>query len=171
MWRDARAVSAPRVWPAASCCSLQAESLQEDRHNMALEPGQALFCKSRATPVLRGPRVGLYARYAVLSKQTQNICITFVQCWINVEDVGPTLYKCYTNVFCGVLTNQQTRDVQPKLFYWANVDQWWTSIKTTLVQRRVWWVVSVGGLVFTRLSYPSKILGVVGLRLDQRHKR
>ena len=28
----------------------------------------------------------------------QNICMTFVQCWTNVEDVGPTLYKCYTNV-------------------------------------------------------------------------
>ena len=33
---------------------------------------------------------------------TQNICITFVQCWINVEDVGPTLYKCYTNVLCSL---------------------------------------------------------------------
>ena len=36
-----------------------------------------------------------------------NICtmldqrrITFVQCWTNVENVGPTLYKCYTNVLC-----------------------------------------------------------------------
>ena len=27
-----------------------------------------------------------------------NICITFVQCRLNVFDVGPTLYKCYTNV-------------------------------------------------------------------------
>ena len=27
-----------------------------------------------------------------ISQQTQNICITFVQCWTNVEDVGPTLY-------------------------------------------------------------------------------
>ena len=27
-------------------------------------------------------------------------CITFVQCCTNVEDVGPTLYKCYTNVLC-----------------------------------------------------------------------
>ena len=34
------------------------------------------------------------------SQQTQNICITFVQCWTNVEDVGPTLYKCNTNVSC-----------------------------------------------------------------------
>ena len=24
----------------------------------------------------------------------------FMQCWTNVEDVGPTLYKCYTNVLC-----------------------------------------------------------------------
>ena len=24
----------------------------------------------------------------------------FVQCWANVEDVGTTLYKCYTNVLC-----------------------------------------------------------------------
>ena len=24
----------------------------------------------------------------------------FIQCWTNVEDVGPTLYKCYTNVLC-----------------------------------------------------------------------
>ena len=38
----------------------------------------------------------------------QNICITFIQCWTNVEDVGPTLYKCYTNVFC-LLGNQPTK--------------------------------------------------------------
>ena len=37
-----------------------------------------------------------------LSHQTRNICITFVQCWSNVEDVGPTFYKCYTNVFWGI---------------------------------------------------------------------
>ena len=30
-------------------------------------------------------------------KQTQNICMTFVQCWINVENISPTLYKCCTN--------------------------------------------------------------------------
>ena len=33
-------------------------------------------------------------------KQTQNICIAFIQCWTNVEDVGPTLYKCFTNILC-----------------------------------------------------------------------
>ena len=33
-------------------------------------------------------------------QQTQNICITFIQRRPNVFDVGPTLYKCYTNVLC-----------------------------------------------------------------------
>ena len=28
------------------------------------------------------------------------MCITFIQCWTNVFDVGPALYKCYTNVLC-----------------------------------------------------------------------
>ena len=31
---------------------------------------------------------------------TLNICIIFVQRRPNVFDVGPTLYKCYTNVLC-----------------------------------------------------------------------
>ena len=30
----------------------------------------------------------------------RNICITFIQCWSNVEDVGPMLYKCYANGLC-----------------------------------------------------------------------
>ena len=34
-----------------------------------------------------------------ITQQIQNICITFMQYWTNVEDVGPTLYKCYTNVW------------------------------------------------------------------------
>ena len=45
--------------------------------------------------------LGWLARHLVCeSQQTQNICITFVQCRSNVFDVGPTLYKCYTNVLC-----------------------------------------------------------------------
>ena len=38
------------------------------------------------------------ANFLGKTQQTQNISITFVQCWTNVEDVGPTLYKCYANV-------------------------------------------------------------------------
>ena len=35
-----------------------------------------------------------------ITQQTQNICITFIQGWTNVEDIVPTLHKCYTNVSC-----------------------------------------------------------------------
>ena len=35
-----------------------------------------------------------------LSQQTQHICILLIQRRPNVEDVGPTLSKCYTNVLC-----------------------------------------------------------------------
>ena len=34
------------------------------------------------------------------TQRAQNICITFIQRRPNVFDVGPTLYKCYTNVLC-----------------------------------------------------------------------
>ena len=34
------------------------------------------------------------------AQQPPIICIAFIQCWTNGEDVGPTLYKCYTNVLC-----------------------------------------------------------------------
>ena len=39
-------------------------------------------------------------RYDAAFPVTQNICITFIQCWTNVFNVGPTLYNCYTNVSC-----------------------------------------------------------------------
>ena len=29
-----------------------------------------------------------------------SICIRYVQWWTNVEDFGPTLYKCYKDVLC-----------------------------------------------------------------------
>ena len=38
--------------------------------------------------------------FTVLTQQTLNICITFVQRRPNVFDVGPTLFKCYTTVLC-----------------------------------------------------------------------
>ena len=32
------------------------------------------------------------------SPPTQNICITFMQCWTNGDEVELLLYKCYTVV-------------------------------------------------------------------------
>ena len=45
-----------------------------------------------AAPAVKGLKQFPYIQ------QTQNTCIAFVQCWPN--DVGPALYKCYTNVLC-----------------------------------------------------------------------
>ena len=46
-------------------------------------------------------------------RQTQNMCITFVQCWTNVEDVGPTLYKMLYKCFgfSGLLISHKTHRV------------------------------------------------------------
>ena len=47
-----------------------------------------------------------------------------MQCWTNVEDVGPTLYKCYTNVLCllGRRTFSQTLYIYSMLAQcWGNV--------------------------------------------------
>ena len=49
------------------------------------------------------------------TQQTQNICITFIQCRTNVEDVGPTykckmLYKCF--VFAGYVLLFKVADMQ-----------------------------------------------------------
>ena len=41
----------------------------------------------------------------------KNIFVTFIQCRTNVEDVGPTLCKCYTNVLCRRQWHQQKKTV------------------------------------------------------------
>ena len=55
----------------------------------------------------------------------------FIQCWTNVEDVGPTLYKCYTNVLCllGRRTFSQTLYISPML---GQSRRRWPNIKTAL---------------------------------------
>ena len=54
--------------------------------------------------------------FFVHAQQTQNI---FIQCWTSVFDAGPTLYKCYTNVFCllgsGLYLTNQDRVINPSL--------------------------------------------------------
>ena len=57
-------------------------------------------------------------------QQTQNICKTFVQRRPNVFDVGPTLYKCYTNVLCLLGQRRKRR----------------ASIGPAFGRRRVFWV-------------------------------
>ena len=59
----------------------------------------------------------------VNTQQTQNSCITFVQFWSNVKDVGPTLHKCYPNIMC-LLGSCSTVDSHQaeRLVYWAMSD-------------------------------------------------
>ena len=52
----------------------------------------------------------------LLTQQIQNICITFVQRWTNVFDVGLTLYKYYTNVLC--LLGVQDKTTRMAGFTW-----------------------------------------------------
>ena len=52
----------------------------------------------------------------VFSQQTRNICMTFAQCWTNVEDVVPTLYKCYTNILCLLGCYIDFENVVPRSF-------------------------------------------------------
>ena len=68
----------------------------------------------------------------------------FVQCWTNGEDVGPTLYKCYTNVLCLLArrTFSQTLYICTMLVQcWASVadfgltlKQRWVSIRWSSIQ-------------------------------------
>ena len=58
------------------------------------------FCTMAAQHLRPWPNiVQMVDKWFCLTHQTQNICITFVQCRPNVFDVGPTLYKCYTKCF------------------------------------------------------------------------
>ena len=42
----------------------------------------------------------LHGHRSITNTITGIASLTFVQWWATLEDVGPTLYKCYTNVVC-----------------------------------------------------------------------
>ena len=68
------------------------------------------------------PCTGLHHHiYHVSFQWTQNICITFIQCWTNVGDVGPTLYKCHAVFLCLLgLSPGNTSPTSEAIFYWRN---------------------------------------------------
>ena len=71
-----------------STCCMQTWSLNFDTRVIAAVSLHHVHYHSMITETL----------YAI--QQTQKIGITFIQCWANVEDVGPTLYKCYSDALC-----------------------------------------------------------------------
>ena len=86
----------------------------------------------------RWVNIGLTFGQHVSSQQTQNICITFIQRRPNVFDVGPTLYKCYTNVLCllGCLLFIALTITPPRAIIIVFSLSYWP-IKTLLLERNV----------------------------------
>ena len=70
-----------------------------------------VLIKSMAQHLLSTGRIKVIAT----SQQAQNICITFILCWTNVENIGATLYKCYTTVLCLLGLGQEIYSVE--VFY------------------------------------------------------
>ena len=50
-------------------------------------------------------------------RRVPSICITFVQCRTNVEDVGATLYRCYTDVFLFAMWYHLFHDIMTPVWF------------------------------------------------------
>ena len=78
---------------------------------------------------------------------------TFVQCWTSVEDVGPTLYNCYTNVlFAGL------GDLNGILgdFYYLSIDDselLGEKIKTFVIRGGLWVFLTVKWLDYDCIGH------------------
>ena len=107
-------INRPESWPGISLeASVRREISQKElklsRRNQAL--CQKMLHLQRKNSKLLAERDILLEKdrqshRTIVNWQTKNNCIAFVQCWTNVEDVGPTLYKWYTNLSC-LLRNYQ----------------------------------------------------------------
>ena len=74
-------------------------------------------------------------------QQTQNICITFTQRRPNVFDVGPTLYKCYTNVavFISAVHWESTCVYCDFSAYMLSRESWCVKWIRLVIQHWIWW--------------------------------
>ena len=61
----------------------------------------------------------------MVAQNAQKFCITFIQRRPNVFDVGPTLYKCYTNVFvfAGMSPGKKDHHGFNRIFWFDPPDQ------------------------------------------------
>ena len=60
-----------------------------------------------------------------------------MQCWTNVENVGPTLYKCYTNVLC-LLGCRRT--FSQTLYIYSMLVQCWASVADVGLALKQHWI-------------------------------
>ena len=61
----------------------------------------------------------------------------FMQCWTNVENVGPTLCKCYTNVLC-LLGCRRT--LPQTLYIYSMLVQGWASVADVKLALKQHWI-------------------------------
>ena len=61
----------------------------------------------------------------------------FMQCWTNVENAGPTLYKCYTNVLC-LLGCRRT--FSQTLYIYLMLVQCWASVADVGLALKQHWI-------------------------------
>ena len=88
----------------------------------ALAPTWSLAC-NKLTVLLRGCGECLTPNLYWHPVNTKHL-YDFMRCWTNVEDVGPTLYKCYTNVLC--LLGRRT--FSRTLYIYSMLGQCWASV-------------------------------------------
>ena len=116
----------------ASSYILERHPWVNNSKHFALAPTWSLACK-QTDCITVGMLKLLDPKHLLTCPVNTKHLYDFMQYWTNVEDVGPTLYKCYTNVWCllGRRTFSQTLYIYSML---GQRRRRWPSIKTALDQ-------------------------------------
>ena len=101
----------------------------------ALAPTWSLACK-QTDCITAGMLKLLDPKHVLTCPVNTKHLYDFMQCWTSVEDVGPTLYKCYTNVLCllGRRTFSQT------LYIYSMLVQCWASLADVGLALKQHWI-------------------------------
>ena len=104
--------------------------------HFALAPTWSLACK-QTDCITAGIWKLLYPKSLYWHSVNTKHLYDFMQCWTNVENVGPTLYKCYTNVLCLLgcrRTSSQT------LYIYSMLVQCWASVADVGLALKQHWI-------------------------------
>ena len=104
---------------------------------LALTPTWSIACKQ--TDCYCGDVETAWPKLVLTCPVNTKHLYDFMQCWTNVEDVedvGPTLYKCYTNVLC--LLGRQT--FSQTLYIYSMLVQCWASVADVGLALKQHWI-------------------------------
>ena len=101
----------------------------------SLAPTWSLACK-QTDCIATGMLKLLDPKHLLICPVNTKHLYDFMQCWTNVEDVGPMLYKCYTNVLrlLGRRTFSQT------LYIYSMLVQCWASVADVGLALKQHWI-------------------------------